>query len=327
MLALVLWSGQTLAFTSLNNRVLDISTAVGGATASHSFSFEFPVAVTVGSLKFEYCDDPIEEVACVNPTGSDVSAAVLVSEAGETGFSIASQDANHIILGRSAAAVGAQTNTYRFTGITNPSNKGPFFVRISAYASSDATGPMLSYGAVAGSINQSININAEVPDILNFCVAIAIPTDCSDATGNFIDFGILRPSATSYGTSQFMVGTNAVNGYTVTVNGPTMTSGFRTIPGINSPDISRLNTSQFGINLTANLNPVVGSDPIGGTGSAMPNYAISDHYTYHDGDVVAAGSTRSENELYTVSYIVNINTGQHAGIYNTTIEYVCTAGF
>ncbi|MDB5161345.1 MAG: hypothetical protein JWO96_725 [Candidatus Saccharibacteria bacterium] len=320
-------SAQTFAFTNLINRSIAIGTAVGGANTTHTFSFEFPVTVNIGSLMFEYCTDPIDSITCVNPSGSDVTGAVLDSQSGETGFSIVSTDQNHIILGRPAADVGPQTNSYQFSNVINPFNKGPFFVRISAYASSDGSGSWLSFSSVAASINQSININAEVPDILYFCAAVAIPTNCSDATGDFIDFGTLSTAATRFATSQFLVGTNAVNGYSVATDGPTMTSGTDQIPGLAAPDVRRVGKPQFGLNLRANLSPLVGAEPAGGSGFVNANYNQTNRYAYVDGDVVAQSLGRSEIGVYTVSYIVNINSTQPSGVYNTTITYVCLAGF
>jgi len=327
VVCIVMSGSSALAFTNLIQRSLTIGTSLASANTTHTFSFRFPITENVGSIMFQYCDDPIDNVPCNNPAGSDVSGAVLDSQSGETGFAIVSQSQNQIILGRTPGIVGSQLNTYQFSNVINPSNQGPFFVRISAYATSDGSGSWLSFSSVAGSINQQIFINSEVPDILYFCAAVIIPTDCSDASGDFIELGTLTNSATKYGTSQFLVGSNAVNGYTVSANGPTMTSGTDQISAINSPDTSHLGTGQFGMNLRANLTPLLGADPSGGTGSPMPDYDITNKYTYHDGDVLASSNTRSTFEIYTVSYIVNVSSSQPAGVYNTTITYLCTAAF
>lgn len=317
---------STFAVTVLSNRTLAIASSVAGANTNHTFTFDFPITETVGSINFEYCTDPIDVVACVNPNGSDVSGATLSAQSGETGFAMVSQTVNSMTIGRTPSVVSNGQNLYSFDNIINPGDKGPFFVRISAFASSDGSGPLLSFSSVAGSINQGINISGEVPEILNFCTGIVVP-DCSSTIGDFIEFGILRSTTTSFGTSQFMVGTNAVNGYNVTINGPTMTSGSDVINSLASPTLSFTGLPQFGLNLRANLVPTVGADVAGGIGFVMPNYNNPDNYTYIDGDIVASATGRSENSLYTVSYIVNIKPTQPAGVYNTTITYVCTAGF
>jgi hypothetical protein len=314
--------------TTLQNRSITIGTSVGGANTSHVFSFNFPVIVNnVGSIAFQYCDDPIDEIACVAPPGVDVSGAVLDNQSGETGFSIASATANRLVIGRPPADTGIQPNTYSFSNVINPSDIGPFYVRISAYTSSDATGSYVSFNSVAASIDTALNINAEVPPILYFCSAVAIPTDCSDATGVFIDFGDLLTTVTRAGTSQFMVGTNAPNGYNVTANGFTMTSGTNQIDGVLPLGASQTGFSQFGLNLRANLSPPVGADMVGGSGAVAPNYDFPNLFRYSDGDLVASSTGPTELALYTVSYIVNVNSSQPSGVYNTTITYVCMAGF
>lgn len=325
---LVLNGSTALATTTLLQRSLSIGTSKGGATTNHTFSFFFPISESVGSISFQYCTDPIDVITCVNPTGSDVSGAVLSAQTGETGFAVVSASSNMITIGRTPATVGNQQNSYSFDNIVNPSNVGPFFVRISAYASSDGSGTPLSFSSVAGAITIGINITSQVPDILYFCVAVVLPTkNCTDAEGYFIDLGSLSASSTRYATSQFLVGTNAANGYSVTANGPTMTSGSDIINASPSPSFNSIGSSQFAMNLRANLSPLQGADPTAGTGSPAANYDIPDKYTYNDGDEVASNPGRSTIQTFTVSYVININPTQPVGIYNTTITYVCTAGF
>lgn len=312
----------------LFNRSLSIGSSLGGVTTSHEFSFAFSSVQNVGSVVFQYCNDPIEEVACVAPAGLNATSAVLTSQSGEAGFAIVSASTNQLVLGRTPANTGLQQNTYHFDNIVNPSNIGPFFVRIIAYSSSDGSGPEVAFNAVAGSITQGISVSTEVPDILYFCAAVLIPTDCSDASGDFIEFGTLSAADTRFGTSQFLVGTNAANGYTVATNGFTMTSGSKTIPGVNPLDTSRTGVSQFGINLATNAVPPAGGDPTGAAaGTIMPNYSVPNRFFYQDGDVIARALGRSDEEKFTVTYIVNVKPTQGPGVYNTTITYLCLAGF
>jgi hypothetical protein len=123
------------------------------------------------------------------------------------------------------------------------------------------------------------------------------------------------------------VGTNAGFGYAVSVNGNTMTSGNNFIPGVGTLSTSQIGQSQFGINLRANSTPSVGADPSGGSGIPTANYNSPNRFTFNSGEVIASSTFVSDNEKYTVSYIVNINTAQPIGIYNTTLTYLCTATF
>jgi hypothetical protein len=315
------------AYATLQPRSIDIHTSIGGAITNHTFSFSFAVPVSVASLQFEYCTDPIDGVVCDAPNGLDVSAATLDSQTGQTGFSVLSSSPNRLILTRTGATGDTLLNTYDFGTIRNPSDIGAFFVRISAYPTADASGAYDAFSSVAASITTGININTEVPPILYFCSAVTIPTNCEDANGDFIDFGILTPNDVRYGTSQFLVGTNAPNGYSVVTNGPTMTSGTDQISALTPTGPSRNGKSQFGINLRANLAPLVGADMVGGSGSVMANYNTPNQFHYTDGDIVASGPGPTDIAIFTASYIVNIKSTQPPGIYNTTITYLCTAGF
>lgn len=314
------------AASVIENRSINILSSAAGVSTIHEFTFTFPISIEVGSILFEYCTDPIEDIPCDTPTGLDVIGASLDSSSGESGFALLTST-NRLTLTRVPSTTGPQPNSYRFSNVINPSDIGPFFVRISAYPTVDATGPYLAFSSVAASITTGIDINGEVPPILYFCSAVAIPTDCSDAIGDFIEFGDLSISATRTGTSQFLVGTNAPNGYSVTTNGPTMTSGTDQIPPIAGPSASQVGFSQFGINLRANLSPPVGAEPVGGVSTVAPNYNVASNYRYGDGEIVAGATGPTEISLFTVSYIININSTQPAGIYNTTLTYVCTAGF
>ncbi len=311
----------------VDNRSLGLSSVIASATTKHRINFNFQTNNNVGSLKFEYCTSPLQQLPCAAPAGINAGAAVLSAQSGETGFAIFSQNANTVILGRPPAITGNQANSYSLNNVVNPSNIGSFYLRISSYASSDGTGPPLDFGGTVGVITRGVAITTEVPQILIFCVGVSIPGQCATATSNFLDLGEFHNNSTAAGTTQFMVGTNAAFGYVVTANGTTMTSGNSIIPALLGPTNSQSGQSQFGINLRANVVPAVGADPNGGSGHPTANYNSPNSFTFNNGDVIASHTFVSDLEKYTVSYIVNINSGQPVGVYNTTLTYVVTATF
>ncbi len=311
----------------LPQRSLDIRSSTASVTTQHTVSFTFPGSASVGSIKFEYCDSPLEVLSCVAPPGVDAAAAVLTAQSGETGFSVLSQTSNEVVLTRVPAATGSQLNSYTLNGVKNPSNIGSFYLRISSYASINATGPSIDFGGTVGAITQGISINTEVPPILEFCAAVSITSTCASASGNFVNLGTFSSNSTATGTTQFLVGTNANFGYVVTLNGNTLTSGNDVIAALSTSGSSQKGQSQFGMNLRANSNPPVGSDPAGGSGSPTANYGTPNIFRFNNGEIVASNSTVSDIQIYTASYIVNIGGGQAPGVYNTTLTYVATATF
>jgi hypothetical protein len=161
-----------------------------------------------------------------------------------------------------------------------------------------------------------------------FCVGTSIGSDCTSIAGSTIDFGDFSPTATRSGTSVMQAQTNAANGYSITVNGTTLSSGVNTIPALAAQTASTLGVSQFGMNLRANTTPAVGADPTGaGTGTYTANYGTANSYRFVSGDSVAQGAVPTNANTFTSSYIVNIGGAQAAGVYTATMTYICTASF
>ncbi len=316
----------------LGSRSMVLSNNEVSASSDYLLSFTLSTAGTLGSVAIEFCsNDPLEGTVCVPPNGFDASAAVLASQTGPGGFSInaAVTTANKLVVSRPPAVTAAMPVSYHFTGVTNPSDAGPFYVRVSTYATDDASGLSSDYGGIAISINDSLAISALVPPYLTFCTGITIGgLNCANAVGDYLDLGALSSRRASSGTSQMLVATNAVDGYFVSVQGTTMTSGNNIIGALAANDVSRPGTPQFGMNLTANVAPAVGSNPSGpGVAAPMPNYNQSNSYRFVNGETLVSNVVPDDVRLYTASYIVNIPPAQAAGVYVSTLTYICLASF
>jgi hypothetical protein len=315
----------------LMRRSLQLADNRPGVSAVYKVGFTVGTPGTLGSIRVQFCsNNPVINAACTPPAGFDVSGASLVSQAGETGFAIGSgTTANVLILSRPPAASTAQPVSYELAGVTNPSGEGSYYARVQTFAAADASGPATDFGGLAFSINQVLSITAEVPPYLTFCTAVTIDSlDCASASGDYINFGELSFRRASRGQSQLLVATNAANGYAISASGPTLTSGNNIIQALTAPDVSRPGTSQFGINLRANVSPAVGADPNGlGSGSPTAGYAIPNFYRFLSGDTVAGSPVPDDYRRYTVSYVVNVPAGQPPGIYVSTFTYICLANF
>ncbi|HET7827693.1 MAG TPA: hypothetical protein VFK97_02395, partial [Candidatus Saccharimonadales bacterium] len=122
--------------------------------------------------------------------------------------------------------------------------------------------------------------------------------------------------------------TNAGNGYSIYMQGTTLTSGNDVIDALSSPSIATAGTNQFGLNLRSNLLPAVGQDPAGpGTGLPTTDYNQPDRYKFVSGDVIASSSTTEDYRRYTVSYIADAGKTQPPGVYVSTITYVAVGNF
>jgi len=314
----------------ISRSVLVVDTSPG-ATTKYSISFTYnTIDQPVGSIDLQFCYDPIPYDPCVTPTGFSAANATLTGQSGEAGFGLTTHTTNHLVISRAPDTVGNTPSTYTFSGMVNPTTNKSFAIRISDFSSTDATGTAIDVGSVIVGVNSSISITTQVPPILYFCVAHEVSEDCTDQEGgNFADLGALSPTHTLTATSQMAVGTNASGGYVITANGPTMEAGTNVIDALTSPKVSTPGNSQFGINLVTNSTPAIGDDPDGAYTNAVvsPGYNTPNKFMYNDGDIVASAPNVSLVRRFTVSYIINVPPNLRAGVYTTSITYICTGRF
>lgn len=315
----------------LDERSLTISDSQAGATARYKFSFQSIATDPIQTVLLQLCaNDPFAGAPCVAPTGLDVSAAVLTSQSGDTGFTISPQSsANQIVLTRPPAASNSGQNVYEFSGIINPSDKGSYYGRIQTFTGTDIGGDSIGFGGLAFTINSGVDINATVPPFLLFCVGVTVQGfNCNSVSGDYVNFGEFDSRQSSQGSTQMLAATNAVDGYTIRVNGRTLISGNNVIPALVSNDVSRPGVSQFGLNLRANSAPVGGQDVAGaGNGQPVGDYNQPNFFRFNAGDIVAASALPDEARKYTTTYIVNVSRDQAPGIYVSTMNYIALGNF
>lgn len=316
----------------LQSRSLELSDSSGGGhDVTYDVSFSIQTPGTIGSIEIEFCSNStFIEDPCTAPFGLDANNAMLASQSISPGFAISpSSSVNDIILERLPAAATAGPVNFKFTNIINPTNTGSYYARILTYPTQDATGASTDSGGVAFAINNSVNVSTEVPPYLAFCTGTSIAgTDCTTASGDYIDLGEFSPARTSGGQTQMVVATNAEDGYNIRASGTTLTSGNNTIPALKDNATPQLGISQFGINLRANTAPSVGANPSGpGHGLPTANYNVPNSYRYNSGEAVAGSAVADDYRKYTISYMVNVSKNQQAGIYASTFTYICLANF
>jgi hypothetical protein len=212
----------------------------------------------------------------------------------------------------------------------------------------------LEAGTLAAATSTQIHLEGNMPESLVFCAGATVGVnggnvpDCSTVTTGQVNFDrLFSPTDTAQATSQMAASTNAGSGYAITVNGPTMTSGSNSIAEVGTADYSKQGTAQFGMNLVLNTDFCgtgcnLGADitATGGTiynGEALTGYdtgganctiAGCAQFKFTTGDSVADSTgAHSDGQIFTVSYIVNVPGSQPAGLYDTTLTYICTPTF
>jgi hypothetical protein len=317
-------------------------------SANHQFAFNIPTSGTLGSIRFQYCTTA--SGSCTAPTSLDTSSATLGTSTGAVFTSAVSTAANSIYITRTAAAFGGGAVTEQLLGVHNQDNTNcggtencTFYVRISTFASTDTTGSAVDTGTVAASTATQIVLDGTMPESLVFCAGGTVTTtggvpDCSTASSGSVSFNqLFSPTDTATASSQMAASTNAGSGYSITVNGGTLTSGSNTVTAMGSTGASVHGVSQFGLNLKSNTTPVIGIEvapAANGTnyrGEATANYGTADDFRYVSGEGVAdsanGGAGGTDAQIFTVAYIVNVPGSQPAGTYTTTLTYICTPTF
>lgn len=146
-----------------------------------------------------------------------------------------------------------------------------------------------------------------------------------------LSFGSFSTGLTATATSTFAVSNYTSYGYVVQVLGNPPTNGAHTIAPMTSTGPSTAGAEQFGINLVANTSPSsFGSNPDHGQfgfGSATANYGTSNNYRYVSGETVVSAPKSSGVTIYTISYIVNVDSLTIGGQYSASHTILCTATF
>ncbi len=115
--------------------------------------------------------------------------------------------------------------------------------------------------------------------------------------------------------------TNATSGYSILINGTTLTSGGYTITAIGGTNVaSSPGTKQFGLRMTATGGSGAVSAPYSGAGFALDTASFPD-------EVANASSGDSVTTTYSVRYITNISSTTEPGDYTSTLMYILVPNF
>ncbi|MDB5254177.1 MAG: hypothetical protein JWL80_243 [Parcubacteria group bacterium] len=129
-------------------------------------------------------------------------------------------------------------------------------------------------------------------------------------------------SATEVEAHQLSVSTNAASGYSITVQGATLTASPYTITAIGGTNTaSSAGSEQFGLRMSAS----------GGVGTVVSPYAAAG-FAYAGGvstpsQVGSATSGTGVATVYSVRYVANVAATTEPGSYNSSLVYVATANF
>jgi hypothetical protein len=165
------------------------------------------------------------------------------------------------------------------------------------------------------------------PETSNYSISFSL-------SDNTVGFGALTSAAARFATADTIGSSSEVeahtltaqtdvpDGYTIYVQGETLTSGANTIDAMGGTNAgSSVGTNQFGLRMTAT----------GGTGSVLSPYAASGYAYDATGSAQSPVASVSNGDnvatTYSVRYIGNISDTTPAGEYSTQLTYTITATY
>jgi hypothetical protein len=203
-----------------------------------------------------------------------------------------------------------------------------------SYQASNCTGQDTTLGSMTAATNAHAgDTSAYATKICGTAVGTG-PTLSFTISDSSIGFGTLASGAARHATGDtlgsgteiaahtIVANTTAGSGYTLTVQGATLTSGIYTVSAIGGTNTaSAAGTEQFGLRMTAT----------GGVGTVTSPYAASG-FAYAanattPSQVASATSGNGVDTTYSTRYLANIAPQTESGIYTGSLIYVITANF
>ncbi len=319
-------------------RSVTLSNSVGDAsnvTYTLNTTIALPTTGTaVKSAEIKFCTTPTG--ACTKPAGFANAASTLASQptglGAAAGWTVNTATDGSLRIVNAANATNPTGNVaIIWNGVHNPTANNTTFYGIITTFSDSSWITSIDTGSVALSTSAQIQVALTVNETLTFCTGTSITGEnCGTIAGSLVNLGNASTTSTATGTSVMAASTNGNNGYTITVNGTTLTSGSNTITAIAAGGTSAIGAKQFGINIYngANTTPVVGAARTGtGTGAASANYGTLNNFRFATGETVASVAGPTNANTFTIGYIANIDGITPAGAYTTNLTYIATANY
>ena len=312
------------SLTALSDTVSDLTT---GVTASHTIKFTTPTGIAAGKTVILTFNNGTSTagVTAADVTVLDGVSPITVNAGAPTTTNWGFVNASPVITfttGTGTVAAG-HVITITFNGTNKITNGSAGTSSLTISGNFGDTG-VISMAIVSNGV---VAVSAQVLPTLSFTVS-----------GNAIYYGQLRtagicfaqptdpgavtcPTVAEAEAFNMTASTNGATGYTITVQGATLTSGANTIAALASNTASAPGTEQFGIRI--NHTGV-------GTGTVSSPYAAAG-YAYTGTATtpapVASALVATLTDTYSVRYMANISPVTKAGSYTTSHTYVATGNF
>ncbi len=345
LFALFLAAGVSFPVSSVNAAALTsmsdlLSTLTQNVVANHTITFTTPTGVAEGETITVTFDDDFtmgsvdEDDIDITDDSVDLTTAADCSAAEEASVEVALQVITITLCAGDGGAIAAASDvviqvgdnaTASGTGsnqITNPT--------AAETSQIDIAGTQTDSGslAVVSIVDDSVAVSATVDPTIAFSISdTAIGFGDLDATtGRWATADALGgdASATTPTAAHTMdISTNADNGYAITYNGATLTSGSNTITDaatIDEDSDGTPGTEEFGLGASTDGDATIAA--------GYSRDAVSDwDFVVSTATTLVSETGPTDTETISVSYLANIAGSTEAGSYSTAITYIATATF
>jgi hypothetical protein len=314
------------SLTVMSDTVTNLTTNVG---ASQTIVFTTPSGVPANGVVTLTFDNSTSTTNVVysDITLKDGASTLSVQNGGASGSTWGFSNASPVITLTNGSAPILATHAVTITIGNNHITNGA--VGTTHLVIAGSTG-FNDTGTVSMAIvsNGVVTVSAQVLSSLSFALS-----------GNAVYFGNLQTGNTCWAESSdpgnvtcpitseaeafnMTAATNGSSGYTISVEGPTLTSGLNTITPLSVATAPSTGSSQFG--MRANVS---GS----GSGAVSSPFATAGQYAWTATAsvpvTVATAAAATLSNTYSVRYMANISAITSAGSYAASHTYVATGNF
>ncbi len=335
LFAAIMLPFSQVAYAASLTTLSDTQTEQTASTlSSHDISFVTPTGITAGqtiTLTFDNSTSISASLATADVALSVNGSAqtVTVGSNGASTWGFARTSATVItITSQSSGTPAAAGATVRIrigtaAGGTNRITNGTAGTTVLTIGGTMADTGLIAEPVVA---NDVVNITATVTPTITFSIS-----------DNTIGFGTLSASTARYATGDTLgsgtdsvahtvaVATNAASGYSISIQGASLTSGSNVIAAIGSTAAaSNPGNEQFGIYATesgGSNNSVAAKY----SDNATPKFAYA--ATSSTADTLGSGTSATATATYSIHYIANISGSTKPGAYAANITYIAAPQF
>lgn len=296
---------------TVTSRSIALSSSVKG-TASVTYKVVFTSPSSTKDFVLDFCDSAALGTTCNTPSGFDASSIATAT----SGYSVTSNDTNTATVTLTSAGTSVDVE---LSGITNPTNAGVIYARITTYAgtsdysSATALGTVQDDGGVAINITDGFGVSGRVAETMLFCAsgsASAIGTGCStNVTSPNLTLGTngVLSTTLSEGTIKTQISTNAANGAVVYLKSDAAGCGGLVREGTGT------------VASRCNITPVTGSAAAIANGTAKFGLRI--------GNLGGTGSTTARAGSYdATNFFLNYVNGDASGVTGPYGDQIYTTG-